>query len=131
MDLSYLLNTNSQNIVQCAAAQRAVTTADVQKMTQTEERQSAVFTELYTARTANSRFQRKAGVPVWSSTSAVTTALIVLLGIGVAEEVAISVAGVIEPALQAAESRHSRWRREKTIFHSTWRNAACQLDKGK
>jgi hypothetical protein len=62
MDGSYLLNTNSQNIVQCAAAQRAVTTADVQKMTQTEERQSAVFTELYTARTANSRVQRKAGV---------------------------------------------------------------------
>jgi hypothetical protein len=31
-----MLNTNSQNIVQCAAAQRAVTTTDVQKMTQAE-----------------------------------------------------------------------------------------------
>jgi hypothetical protein len=30
-------------------------------------------------------FNVKAGVPVWSSTSAVTTALILLLGIGVAE----------------------------------------------
>jgi len=30
-------------------------------MTQTEERQSAVFSELYTARTANSRVQRKGG----------------------------------------------------------------------
>jgi hypothetical protein len=30
--------------------------------------QCAVFTELYTARTANSRVQRKGGVPVWSST---------------------------------------------------------------
>ena len=78
MDGSYLLNTNSQNIVQCAAAQRAVTTADVQKMTQTEERQSAVFTELCTARTANSRVQREGECTVWSSTSAVTTALILL-----------------------------------------------------
>jgi hypothetical protein len=32
-------------------------------------------------------FNVKAGVPVWSSTSAVTTALILLLGIGVAEAV--------------------------------------------
>jgi len=54
-------------------------TADVQKMTQTEERQSAVFTELYTARTANSR------VTGLELNFCRHNRLILLLGIGVAE----------------------------------------------
>jgi len=58
MDGSWLLNTNSQNIVQSAAAQRAVTITDLQKMTQVED-DDCSFAELYTARTANSRVQRK------------------------------------------------------------------------
>jgi hypothetical protein len=86
---SYLLNTNSQNIVQCAAAQRAVTTADVLKMTQADDGNLPVFAKLCAARTANPRVQRNGGcigleLPM-RSTSAVTTALILLLGIGVAE----------------------------------------------
>jgi hypothetical protein len=64
---SYLLNTNSQNIVQCAAAQRAVSTADVLKMTQAEDGNLPFPPNCNTARTANSRVQRKGGVPVWSS----------------------------------------------------------------
>jgi hypothetical protein len=47
MHLSYLLNTNSQNIVQCAAAYRAVTTADVQKMTQAEDRNAQFHRTVY------------------------------------------------------------------------------------
>jgi hypothetical protein len=58
---SYLLNTNSQNIVQCAAAQRAVSTADVLKMTQAEDGNLPFPPNCNTARTANSRVQRGRG----------------------------------------------------------------------
>jgi hypothetical protein len=51
---SYPLNINSQDIVQSAAARRAVTTTDVLKMTQAEDGDCS-FAELYTARTVNSR----------------------------------------------------------------------------
>ena len=86
MDGSYLLNTNTQNIVQCAAAQRAVTHRRCTKNDTNRRTAICSFYRTVIRHELPTRvFNVKAGVPVRSSISAVTTALILLLGIGVAE----------------------------------------------
>jgi hypothetical protein len=84
---SYLLNTKRQNIVQCAAAQRAVSTADVLKMTQAEDGDLQFHPTVYGTNCQLACFNA-GGCTGWEipmrSAPAVTTALI-LVGIGAAE----------------------------------------------